>query len=268
MSDVINVSVTIKKAIVVSVTIANTVVGTAGGDVTVENSDATKSITVTAGDTLVIPSATFKLSDIVDGDYNLLPAGNGTTQAQRDKFQRIIPNKTGQTTSFVVADDGDLERGRGVAFLTLNTNNEFGNTNRFTDTAGNQNYDGTAGSLTEYIIDHLTTLAWYRVVQGTRAFNNAVLDGNAFAIHFTDWHLPNRNEKASILNDSIDGGLDYAPFNIALTDSNRLWTSTTAPGVTSRAFVLIQDNVNANGAIGHSPKNLSFNQIFCRNHYT
>jgi hypothetical protein len=30
-------------------------------------------------------------------------------------------------------DDGDLQRGRGVNFLTLDFNNGFGNTNRFTD---------------------------------------------------------------------------------------------------------------------------------------
>ena len=57
--------------------------------------------------------------------------------------------KTGQTTSYRTGDDGDIEAGRATDFLTLEYNNPFGNTNRFTKT------DGTAGTIgvVQWIID-------------------------------------------------------------------------------------------------------------------
>ena len=48
--------------------------------------------------------------------------------------------KTGQTVSYRTGDDGDIEAGRATDFLTLASNNPFGNTNRFTDELGGQTY--------------------------------------------------------------------------------------------------------------------------------
>jgi len=48
--------------------------------------------------------------------------------------------KTGQTTSYRTGDDGDLEAGRATSFTVLESNNPFGNTNRFTDELGGQTY--------------------------------------------------------------------------------------------------------------------------------
>ena len=48
--------------------------------------------------------------------------------------------KTGQSVSFRTGDDGDIEAGRATSFLTLASNNPFGNTNRFTDILGGQTY--------------------------------------------------------------------------------------------------------------------------------
>ena len=50
------------------------------------------------------------------------------------------PLKTNQTTSFRTGDDGDDQRGREDDFFTLEDNNPFGNTDRFTAVDGTQTY--------------------------------------------------------------------------------------------------------------------------------
>jgi len=183
------------------------------------------------------------------------------------------PYRTGQTTSFRTGDDGDLEEGNGAAWLTLSHNNGFGaNTNRFTDTAGNQNYDGTSGSLADILIDWSswdqvgdTVLGWYRVVTGpgTETWNEAI-DGALASSQagFSDWRLPNMTELHGVSQKELIGGmvidLDYAPFNIDISvQGERLWTSTTAPS--GRAYNLIE-----NGSIIGSAKGSTISWIQLR----
>ena len=164
------------------------------------------------------------------------------TQPQRDGIHRMIPNKTGQTVSFATGDDGDLQKGRGVDFFILDCNNSFGNTNRFTDSVGGQNYDGTGGSLVDYVIDHLTNLAWMRTLNASVVWATSVANVNASnAVGFADWRMSNVLELCSILNHKpANDFLDYSPFNIDVSAlAQSIWSSTTAAFATARAMTLL-----------------------------
>ncbi len=192
------------------------------------------------------------------------------TQGQRDLLQRSIPGKTGQTpTSPLVAptgSDGDLELGRGVDFFTLGCDNEFGNTDRFTDFIGGQNYDAVDGSILDVLRDHSTDLDWTIV---SEAGDNWT-DHLAFAIAsnfggLSGWFMPNTNQICSLWNFVENAALDYAPFNIGIGDvpGNRLWLSTTDPTSSGRAFSLRTDTSHA---LNRRTKTENNGMIMCRNH--
>lgn len=66
--------------------------------------------------------------------------------------------QTGQTTSYRTGDD--ITRGRLTNFTTLASNNPWGNTNRFTDTAGGSTYaNGIVIDWSTY--DNSTVLCYY-----------------------------------------------------------------------------------------------------------
>jgi len=143
-----------------------------------------------------------------------------------ERYNSANPYKTGQTTSYATGDDGDLERGRGSDFTTLDFNNPFGNTNRFTDTLGGQTYANDIvidWATTNYIAE--TVIGWYRVVQGGAGVNWATaMSGQPYTIgSYSDWYLPNAGELHTLVN--YESGLNYTPFSI--TDDS--WTSTTSP---------------------------------------
>lgn len=153
------------------------------------------------------------------------------TDAQRQVIQRVNPLKTGQTTSYRTGDDGDLEKGRLPTFTTLTCDNPFGNTNRFTDELGGQTYTNNL------VCDWATGLMWYRTLSALATWNTAIDNAEASTqASYTDWRIPNMTEMISIANMGVSGGLDYSPFNQAALASNAfLWTSTTAPGLSTWA---------------------------------
>jgi len=134
--------------------------------------------------------------------------------------------KTGQTTSYITGDDGDLEAGRNTDFTTLAENNVFGNTNRFTDELGTQTYtDNIVIDWSTY--DGSTVLGWYRLNNAIDInFTGAIAGALAFNIGTfnTGWRLPNSQELFSILIWSGGGPLNYSPFN--LTSTFAYWTGT------------------------------------------
>jgi hypothetical protein len=158
--------------------------------------------------------------------------------------------KTGQTTSYRTGDDGDLEAGRATSFSVLSSNNPFGNTNRFTDTAGGQTYANNI------VIDWSTydgsvVNGYYRVITAV-TWNNAIDQCLALSVDtFTSgWRLVNRNELLTIYDNEKVLGLDYAPFNLSFT----LWASTTWKFITINAYTLsstgimsVLDKSNASG---------------------
>tara|TARA_R110002020_G_scaffold17516_4_gene61435 strand:- start:3572 stop:4717 length:1146 start_codon:yes stop_codon:yes gene_type:complete len=150
------------------------------------------------------------------------------------QYRRPMP--TGQTTSYALFDDAwqvannpypaapsnPLYCQGLVDFYTLNHNNAFGNTDRFTDKNGLQVYGNGV------FIDNLTGLMWsdnryfLNVV-----FNDALTNANSATLDgYTDWKIPNISES----EDLIDRGKTYSnryldvPFNYG----TRVMSSTTS----------------------------------------
>jgi len=139
--------------------------------------------------------------------------------------------KTGQTTSYNTGDDGDTERGRLTNFLTLPSNNPFGNTNRFTNKTGGQVYtNSVAFDWSTY--NGSTVLAYYFGDANTRPwatqlsqYKNSTIDG------LMGWDLFNIYEAMNIMNFSFPSGFlyNYAPFNLT---RRYMWVSTNQTGAT------------------------------------
>lgn len=147
--------------------------------------------------------------------------------------------KTGQTTSYRTGDDGDLEAGRANTFLTLASNNPFGNDKRFTDILGGQTY--TNNIVIDWsTYDGSTVLGLSRAVVATgKTWNNAVDECIAFSVgtYTSGWRLPNIREIFNLTNYVNDqyNLLNYTPLN--LSSSGRVyWSSTTIIGVTTAAY--------------------------------
>jgi hypothetical protein len=156
--------------------------------------------------------------------------------------------KTGQTTSFRTGDDGDLQEGRDVDFFTLDYNNPFGNTNRFTDELGGQDYTD------DIVIDWSTynavtgeVLGWSRVSVGVFNWNLGIENALSFSVgaFTTGWRMPNNIEINSISNFELTQVHNYAPFNINF----EFWSSTTFAPSTSQAW-----RIQINGTLAFSGK--------------
>jgi hypothetical protein len=144
--------------------------------------------------------------------------------------------KTGQTTSYRTGDDGDIEAGRVTSFSVLESNNPFGNTNRFTDTTGAQTYSNSI------VIDWSTyngtnVLGYYRVISGNILWNDAIDQSLALSIgtYTSGWRLGNRKEILNLSNDELADSFNYAPFNLT---GFTYWTSTTWKNTTTNAFTV------------------------------
>jgi len=129
----------------------------------------------------------------------------------------IMP--TNQTVSYGDNDDGDLRLGRQTDFFTLENNNPFGTTDRFSDELGTQVYSNNV------IIDWSTydnvaetVLGWYTGDSSTprnwvTAKNTAA--ATSVGTYTSGWFLPNIRQYQSILNYGLTSLLNYAPFNYA-----------------------------------------------------
>lgn len=154
--------------------------------------------------------------------------------------------KTGQTTSYRTGDDGDIEAGRATDFLTLASNNPFGNTNRFTSELGTQTYTNNI------VIDWSTyngstVLGYRRTLNGSAVAWNTAIDGAlvvSIGSYTTGWRLPNRKEIENIMHYGVVTSVfNYSPFSITL-DVN-LWTSSTNIFNTANAHTLASTGVGA-----------------------
>lgn len=144
-------------------------------------------------------------------------------------------------------------------FDTLLFNNAFGNKNRFTDDSGGQTYAN------DYVIDHLTGLGWYRVLQSNALWNDGIDTADAITLlTFSDWRLPHANEQWNIYNKSNAAALNYSPFNI-ISGANFLTSSTNASDTlryntvfpSNGGFITRQIKASTTGAY-----------LLVRNHYT
>ena len=201
--------------------------------------------------------AGINLSCIAINDLSSQDLNDDLKATQINAIQRQQPTRSGQTTSYRTGDDGDLEMGIGTGFSTLQDNNIFGNTSRFTSELGSQTYTNN------FVLDHLTGLMWYRVPVTTANWNTAI-DGAEASTQgtFTDWSLPNINQLITICNFSTvtNSVLNYSPFNIAITTTtDRIWTSTTVASSTTSAWGLF-----TNGGISNIVKTTTQSYIICR----
>ncbi|HRN42725.1 MAG TPA: hypothetical protein PK649_11720 [Vicingus sp.] len=172
------------------------------------------------------------------GDINA-----GVVEIPDNRFNTASITKTGQTTSYGANDDGALQRGSGVDFLTLSYNNPFGNTSRFTDSAGGQTYaNGEAYDWANADYVNRLVPVWYLTPQTAATWANAMAN-QPYTINSQNWYIPNKSEANTLINDGVAGSkLNYAPFNITSSVSGGgFWTSTTNENIVTRAFAIVVD---------------------------
>jgi hypothetical protein len=220
-------------------------------DAQVDNSDASYSVLVASGGSLILPDSDVEVNSnlegqivsvktidiqLTDGVSSVTPnsvniVGNTVNIEVPAAVSRTTAQlmKTGQTTSYRTGDDGDLEAGRNTSFTVLAENNPFGNTNRFTDELGGSTYTNNI------VIDWstyngATVLGYKRTDNGVNITWDNSIDG-ALAVSLgtftTGWRLPNINEIISICNWSLAASryLAYSPF--LLNSAVTYWSSTT-----------------------------------------
>lgn len=256
--------------------------GVSCDDATVENSDQSYQTTVSSGATLVLPDISFTDSD---GSVSLVAAVIDVSATQCTPQTGIAyrrPVESGQITSYAIYDDGwQLSNGTynysppsypstvarldytdTTPFLTLDANNAFGNTNRFTDDAGGQTYTNA------YTIDHLTGLGWKTTLETGAQWANALNSANsATDFSYSDWRVPSITELFSILYYEITTGknslllLDYAPFNNSANAN--YWSSTTSVLNSANA-----SNIDTDSRHNQTGKTGALAYYLVRNHYT
>jgi hypothetical protein len=226
-------------------------------------------IDIVLADSVPCPDTTLEVNGTIEGtvasgstvDIQLSDSGGvvtptSVTQVGND-FQVVLPDsasvpvgaklmKTGQTTSYATNDDGDLEIGRLVNFTTLNSDNPFGNTNRFTSEVGTQTY--TNGIIIDWsTYDGSTVLGWYKGAFPLETWANALTNATALSVGgFSTWRIPNACEAFSILNYGASTAWNYSPFSI--TSLSVVWTSTSYNSSTSSAIVSWSDHrIDARG---------------------
>ena len=164
--------------------------------------------------------------------------------------------KTGQEVSYRTGDDGDFQAGRERDFLTLPSDNPFGNTFRFTDELGTQvytnqiaidwsSYDGTSSVLGYYMPFQLDGTDW-----------NAAIDGaltKSIGTFTSGWRVCNLREFTNIMNYGVaTTRLNYAPFNS--TVNNNMYTSTTYVNLGIQCYFV----TTSNGVTGVVSKTANF----------
>ncbi len=151
-----------------------------------------------------------------------------------------MPLKTNQQISYLTDDDGDLQTGRQVDFLTLPSANPFGTTERFTDVLGGQTYtDKIAIDWTTY--DGTQVLGFSQnsgnpTVNWDTSVTNAA--SHSVGSYTSGWRLPNVNEVFPLFDYNQTYLLYYPPFNTTMgwTFIFEFWLSTTKPSSTSTAY--------------------------------
>jgi len=232
-------------------------------DANVENSDASYADTIESGSTLVVPDSDINVNSSLEGtvvsiktiDINLTDGASTVTPTSVSVSGNVVDievpaasapvgatlMKTGQTTSYRTGDDGDLEAGRATDFLTLASNNPFGNTDRFTDELGGTAY--TNDIVIDWsTFDGSTVLGWRKATNGTNINWNNAIDGAllvSIGTFTSGWKLPNFQEMSSLYNaeNNMFGNSGPSPWTSVIA-SGSLWTSTTPYSSTVTALRL------------------------------
>ena len=210
-------------------------------DANVVNSDGTYDVDVAAGGTLNLPD----INNIdSDGSVVVTPAQTPfiATACSGGPVGATIM-KTNQTVSYRTGDDGDIEAGRATDFLTLASNNPFGNTNRFTDILGTQfystsnividwsTYDGATvlGYGGEYSNGGASGTNWDDAIDDALAYSNGTFTSG--------WRLPNIKELQNLEDYNLAYyPLDYYPFSLMGVQYRNLWSSTSVASGTHQGW--------------------------------
>ena len=237
-------------------------------------------------DTTVVSNTSYMykvraINTLANGEFSNIAiacASGGGITPSGVLYKRV--NFTAMTTSYRTGDDAynrinnpfsvrpvnplyaaELDYTSVTPFLTLLENNAFGTKERFTNSLGlTATYDGTGGELIDYVIDHLTGLAWI-ITQQSGVLWDVAIDTplSTTYVGFTDFKLPNIDQQLSIYNYAVR--LNYAPFNIS--SGWFLWSSTTRFDFTANANYL-----DHTGRVRNADKTgFSFSFMVCRNHY-
>lgn len=168
--------------------------------------------------------------------------------------------KTGQTTSYSTADDGATQRGRLSNFTTLDANNPFGNTNRFTNKTGGTTYPVNKVTYDWSTYDGSTVLAYYFGDMSTTRplatqmtqYTGSTFDG------LTGWYLTNFQEMTNIMNAGLWNNymLNYAPFSTTL---RYFWISSQPAGASG-----VATDLAATAAFTSSAKTSALYGMWCR----
>jgi hypothetical protein len=173
--------------------------------------------------------------------------------------------KTGQTVSYGTGSDGDVQAGRGVDFFTLEENNPFGNTNRFTDINGGQVF--SSGNIA---LDWLTysestgQLLWILLDKtAVRNWGDCLAEAVARTDYgYNDWRLLNVNEAGNLMYWEVgqNNAFDYTPMSVANIGSGS-WTGTTYPRDATRAAIITATTFSITGS---QTKSTSQRGAICR----
>jgi hypothetical protein len=136
--------------------------------------------------------------------------------------------KTGATISYEAGDDGDLEKGRGVDFFTLNFNNAFGNANKFTDIFGGQSY---ANGI---VLDHSTDngveilgIDRAKLSGSGEQWKPNLTQSHSVGGFSSGWRLWNLKECVNFASNSNGIDFDYSPLNGTASQAITYWISRT-----------------------------------------
>jgi hypothetical protein len=167
--------------------------------------------------------------------------------------------KTGQTTSYRTGDDGDIEAGRATSFTVLDSNNPFGNTNRFTDELGGQTY--TKNIVIDWSTYNGTNVLGYKRTAtniNSGGWNNAIDTCLAISIapFTTGWRLANLNEWTNIMNKELANPVGYAPMSSFIFANTAHTSSTYKPvpsvyswGIGSNGYITAKDKTETSSCL-------------------
>ena len=237
---------TIKKVVVTYPTCAN-------GNITV---NSTAFGTVASGGTADVPV-----------QYeNGTPVGSvvGSVVEIPDPIAPVTPLNTADifktgATALRTGDDGNLAFGRGVDFVTLDFNNGFGDTNRFTDSLGTQIY------ASDEVVDWSTwnqvaetVLVYYRVPNSNANLTTQLAGQPYTKAGKSDWYICNYKQMNNIQNLGITRDFfNYAPLNIAyLTTADRMWSSSSDSATVGLYFLNTGTSLASQGS--------SYKAVVCR----
>lgn len=201
-----------------------------------------------------IPTAFTDLSSLLEYitpclGFKTASGGSGAVNKEAELI------KTGQIISYDYKDDGALQLGRGVNFSTLWENNVFGNTNRFTDINGEQDYDE------DIVLDHSTyngetILGYSRTPIVPDSWDSQL----QVCGEEPGWSMTNIRQLQNITNYGETSVFSYPPFNFPTNVG--FFTSTTVFGNTANVFLC-----QSAGWIGTAGKGVSNYAIRCK-YYT